>query len=62
MSRVITPCVAIAGITTLEVVAICKGLDGAYFSLVMIAIAGIGGFELSKAITEVRNGNKNTKT
>jgi len=40
--------VAIAGIVILEAIALCKGIDGALFSMVIATIAGIAGYTLKK--------------
>lgn len=41
-------CIAIGCITVLECLAILKGIDGVMFSVALMSIAGIAGFELKK--------------
>jgi len=40
--------VAIVGIVILEAIALCKGIDGQIFSLVIATIAGIAGYALRR--------------
>jgi len=55
-----TPIVAMGCITALEVVALCKGVDGAVFGIVIAALAGLGGYEI-KVLKDKRKGGKNAK-
>ena len=41
---------AIIGITAIEVIAITKGLNGAYLAISVATIAGLGGFALRNVI------------
>ena len=43
--RYITPLFAIAALVILECVALSKGINGTVLSVVVAAVAGIGGFE-----------------
>ena len=40
----IVACVAIAGLTIMECFALHNGIDGTLFTLIVAAVAGIGGF------------------
>ena len=40
--------IAIGSITVLESIALLKGIDGALFTLAVIAVAGIAGFKLKR--------------
>lgn len=51
------PIVAMICITTLEVLALIKGVNGAILGLAIAALAGLGGYEL-KAIIDKRKGGK----
>lgn len=42
---------AIAGLVIIEVVALFNGIDGVMFGSVVAAIAGLGGYNLRKAIS-----------
>jgi hypothetical protein len=46
--------VAIAGLVVLEAVAMCKGLDGVWFSVIVAGVAGIAGFKISDYVREVK--------
>jgi hypothetical protein len=46
--------VAIAGLVVLEVAAICAGIDGAYFGIVVAAVAALAGFTVGVAVSEVK--------
>ena len=52
-----TPIAAMICITVLEVVALCKGVDGAVFGFVVAALAGLGGYEI-KVLKDKRKGGK----
>jgi hypothetical protein len=41
---------AIVGITIIEVVALCNGIDGTILLLALASIAGIGGFSLARLL------------
>lgn len=41
---------AIAGIVILEAIALLAKIDGRYFGIAIAAVAGIGGFFLSRAV------------
>jgi len=43
-------CVAIAAITTLEIVAMLTGHNGTLLRLSLVAIAGLGGFALARLV------------
>lgn len=44
--RTVVSCYAIAGITTLEGIALATGHDGALLTLAVAAIAGLAGYEI----------------
>jgi len=46
------PLVAILALTVLEALALTKGLDGMYFSGVVIAISGIAGYKIKSIIDQ----------
>lgn len=48
-----TPILAMICITSLEVVALLQGTNGAIFGIVIAALAGLGGYQL-KVIREKR--------
>lgn len=48
--------VAIVCISTLEVVALLNGIDGAVFGIVIAAIAGLGGYEIKTYIEKRKGG------
>lgn len=52
-----TPIIAMLCITSLEVVALLKGTDGAVFGIVIAAIAGLGGYEI-KVLKDKGKGGK----
>ena len=45
-SHVIVCCVAIVGLIILEITAIWKGVDGTFFSFIVLAVAGLGGYKI----------------
>ena len=47
-NKTIITLIAILAITTLETIALYKGINGALLSLAFTAIAGLGGFILGK--------------
>jgi hypothetical protein len=51
---------AIAGIVILDSIALMNGINGTMFTLSMIAIAGLGGYEI-KDILEIFRGGKGKK-
>ena len=52
-----TPIVAMICIAGLEIAALCKGIDGAIFGIVIAALAGLGGYEI-KVLQERRREKK----
>jgi len=44
VERLVKAITAIACLTTLEIVALVQGVDGALFGIVIAAIAGLGGY------------------
>jgi len=48
--------VAIAGIVILEAIALYQGIDGAALSLVIAALAGLGGYELRTIMERKKDG------
>lgn len=52
-----TAIVAIVAIAALEIVALCKGVDGVALSAAIGSIAGLGGYQI-KAIIDKRKGGK----
>jgi len=52
-----TPIAAIVCLAGLGITAMLKGIDGAVFSIVVAAIAGLGGYEI-KVIRDKRKGGK----
>jgi len=52
-----TPLVAMGCITLLEVVALCQGINGAVFGIVIASLAGLGGYEL-KILKDKAKGGK----
>uniref|UniRef100_A0A6H1ZUG6 Uncharacterized protein n=1 Tax=viral metagenome TaxID=1070528 RepID=A0A6H1ZUG6_9ZZZZ len=54
------PIVAMVCITTLEVVALCKGINGAVFGIVIAALAGLGGYEV-KVLRNKAKGEKDAQ-
>lgn len=52
-----TPIVAMVCIASLEIVAICNGVNGATFGMVIAALAGLGGYQL-KALKNKVTGDK----
>jgi len=52
-----TPIVAMICIAGLEIVALCKGVNGAVFGIVIAALAGLGGYEI-KVLREKTKGGK----
>jgi hypothetical protein len=59
MKKLITPCLAIVVLGTLEVVALCHNIDGALFSSVIAVIGGIAGYTVKSKV--VKNGNGSSK-
>lgn len=53
-----TPLLAMVCITALEVVALCKGINGAVFGIVIAALAGLGGYEIKVLQNKVTGGKK----
>ena len=51
-----TPMVAMGCITLLEVVALCQGINGAVFGIVIAALAGLGGYEIKTLKDRVKGG------
>ncbi|MBA7542419.1 hypothetical protein ES705_34740 [subsurface metagenome] len=49
-----TTIVAIVALATLEIVALIKGINGAYLTIVISAIAGLGGYQAGKVVTTRR--------
>lgn len=49
-----TTITAILALLALETVALLKGVNGAYLSIVITAIAGLGGYQVGKVITAKR--------
>jgi len=47
--------VAIAGLVVLEVAAIIAGIDGAYFGIVVAAVAALAGFTVGVAVNEAKS-------
>jgi len=45
---------AILAVCALEALAINKGIDGVYFGLALVAIAGLGGYELRDIVKVVK--------
>jgi len=43
-------CVAIAALTTIELVALSKGKNGTMLRIIIIAIAGLAGFSIAEFI------------
>lgn len=52
-----TPIVSIVSIVILECVALTQGVNGTVFSLVIAAVAGLGGYQI-KARLQSKNGGK----
>ena len=52
-----TPVAAMACITLLEVVALCQGINGAVFGIVIAALAGLGGYEIKVLKDKSKGGN-----
>ncbi|KKL71318.1 hypothetical protein LCGC14_2096120 [marine sediment metagenome] len=52
-----TPIAAIVCIAILEGIALFRGIDGAAFVPVVVALAGLGGYQL-KVLRNKRNGGK----
>ena len=46
MKKTIVACTEIVSLTILEVVALCKGIDGTLFTIIIAAVAGLGGLIL----------------
>jgi hypothetical protein len=44
-------------ITILESIALCKGIDGAFLTMVIAVIAGLGGFYIGRAANNGSNTN-----
>ncbi len=51
-----TPIVAMVCIAGLEALALVKGVNGTVFSLVVAALAGLGGYELKVLLEKKRGG------
>ncbi len=49
-----TPIIAIIAIVTLEGIALWQGIDGALLGLALVAISGLGGYELKSRIEKRR--------
>ncbi|GAJ05869.1 unnamed protein product [marine sediment metagenome] len=56
-----TTITAILALLALETVALLKGVNGAYLSIVITAIAGLGGYQVGKVITARRQDKQPTK-
>jgi len=54
--KYITTIVAIVSITILEAVALMNHIDGTVFSLVIAAIAGLGGYHLKNIVGNKKEG------
>lgn len=54
--RYMTTIAAIISITALEVVALMNHIDGTVFSLVIAAIAGLGGYHLKNVVGNKKEG------
>ena len=48
---------AIAGIVLLETIALLKGINGTFFILSIVAISGLGGYQLKNMVGKI-NGDK----
>ena len=51
-----TPIAAMIGIVILEAIALLKGVNGTAFSLVIAALAGLGGYEIRVFQTRKKEG------
>lgn len=49
MIKLLTPALAIVAIVTMEIVAICHGIDGKVLTGSVAAVAAIGGYFLRKS-------------
>ncbi|MBA7572609.1 hypothetical protein ES708_14392 [subsurface metagenome] len=56
-----TTITAIIALAALEIVALLKGVNGAYLAIVITAIAGLGGYQVGKVITTKRQVKQPTK-
>ena len=50
MKNPLLPCIAIAGIVLLEVVAMLTGHNGTMLRIALVLIAGLGGFALDRIL------------
>ena len=51
-----TPIIAMVCITGLEVFAISQGINGATFGIVLVVLAGLGGYEIKSILGKRKGG------
>ncbi len=56
-----TTITAIIALAAIEIVALLKGINGAYLAIVITAVAGLGGYQAGKVITTRRQVKQATK-
>ena len=58
MFKCVTVIVAITGIVILDAIALTQGINGTLFTLAMISIAGLGGYEIQDVLKYFKGGKE----